>query len=253
MTNQKLYPADYLQAQLEIISGHVEKPVTGYMIGGCAMSIQSLKRATKDVDLVFSDNANLDAFIAALAKAGYKKQSRLTEDYEDLKTEGIYENKDGMRVDVFLQKVCGNLVLSKTMQERATQKVNYAQLTLFLASKEDILLFKGITQRQKDIDDMIMIIESGADWQVVLEECKSQRRKVAFEGALLDKLREIAARGYNIPILRELEKRNKENLVRDALDMRLAQGKTFEQAREELRKMKFSTKQIDKAFAELKK
>jgi len=253
MTNQKLYPADYLRAQLETISGHVEKPVTGYMIGGCAMSIQGLKRATKDVDLVFSDNANLESFVAALAKAGYERQSVFTAEYEDLKTQGIYENEDGMRVDVFLQKVCGNLGLSKTMQERAAQKVSHKQLTLFLASKEDILLFKGITQRQKDIDDMIRIIESGANWQVVLDECKSQRREVAFEGALLDKLREIAARGYNIPILRELEKRNKENLVRDALDMRLAQGKTFEQASEELRRMKFSAKQIDKAFEELKR
>lgn len=89
-------------------------------------------------------------------------------------------------------------------------------LSVFLASKEDIFLFKGITERSADLDDMRIIVESGLDWDVVFEECLYQSKSSgrlwenALYGNLVD-LREIY--GIRSPIEKKLRRRVETELV----------------------------------------
>ncbi|MDP6155916.1 MAG: hypothetical protein QF682_07245 [Candidatus Thermoplasmatota archaeon] len=41
-------------------------------------------------------------------------------------------------------------------------------------SPEDLFLFKSITERELDLDDMRILVESGVNWDVIFHECQKQ-------------------------------------------------------------------------------
>ena len=49
-----------LENWLVNVSRYVRKPVTIYLIGGCAMSFKGYKAATKDIDMVMLSKADFD-------------------------------------------------------------------------------------------------------------------------------------------------------------------------------------------------
>ena len=78
-----------------------------------------------------------------------------------------------------------------------------------IASKEDVFLFKGITEREADLNDIRLLVESGIDWQVVKEECRYQSdiSGKLWEDALVQNLIDLRTK-YKIksPIEKELSK-----------------------------------------------
>ncbi len=96
------------------------------------------------------------------------------------------------------------------MKLRTTQLWTKGELKLQLASKEDIFLFKGITEREADLDDMRILAESGLDWNIIHQECQNQSTSSGrlWDDALYQKLLDLKEK-YHIesPIEKPLRKR----------------------------------------------
>lgn len=244
---------NYLDAEYKKYSANLERPVTIYLIGGGAMAFRNLKTATKDVDFLVENNADAKSLIKAVEKSGYSPKKSLTPDYEQMLATAILEDKRGFRVDIFTKKVCNKLELTPTMKARATETLEYApNLTIRILANEDIMLLKGVTDRQNDQDDMEAIIrQTRLDWQAILDESDSQHN-TTWESAIYEKLAAIAEKGYRIPILRQLEKRNGKNTIVQAILDRLSNNMPLEDAKAELRSMGFAKKEIDEAWLEHK-
>ena len=75
---------------------------------------------------------------------------------------------------MFLKVVCDGLFLSSGMMERANKIVYGAYLTLYLASFEDIFLFKSVTTRPDDLDDMATLVDPTFNWDAVEKEARAQ-------------------------------------------------------------------------------
>ncbi len=113
-----------------------------------------------------------------------------------MQTYAILENQDGFRWDLFLSKVCNALTLSVEMRKRANSLYQSSSLKVFIASKEDLFLFKGITEREADLDDMRILAQSGLSWEVISQECMSQSQAsgVCWEDALYQNLIDLKAK-----------------------------------------------------------
>ena len=68
------FDAGYIDRELQQIGSRVKKPVSIYLIGGCAMAFRRLKEVTKDIDIVFRDKGDYGDFCDALFGAQYLRQ-----------------------------------------------------------------------------------------------------------------------------------------------------------------------------------
>lgn len=113
------------------------------------------------------------------------------------------------------------------MASRATDFYDKSPLKVKLASKEDIFLFKGITEREADLDDMRLLAESGLNWDVIKQECHYQSTSSGrlWENALLENLTELREK-YKIraPIEKTIEKTVEEKLCEDAITQAIKRG-----------------------------
>ncbi len=143
-----------------------------YVVGGYVMASNGLKTGTKDIDVIVENRAQSEKLINALANSGYYHLpiDSMTKEYRDLSA-AIYENDDGFRWDIFTKIVANKLTLTESMRSRAKLTHNRNKLSLFELSKEDIFLMKGVTDRERDLDDMSLIAKSGVDYKTVFEEC----------------------------------------------------------------------------------
>ena len=102
------------------------------------------------------------------------------------------------------------------MKSRARLAHNKAKLSLFELSKEDIFLMKGVTDRERDLDDMSLIARSGVDYKTVFEECLIQSEMTGrlWETGLYDKCTELEDKyGVNVPIARKLRRVAEEKML----------------------------------------
>ena len=81
MVERKRFGREELFDILGEVSTGLERQVEAYLIGGLAMMHQGLKVATKDVDIVFNDEADERAFEEALGSLGFHRVRQLTEEY----------------------------------------------------------------------------------------------------------------------------------------------------------------------------
>lgn len=85
-------------------------------------------------------------------------------------------------LDVFVKRVLNKLYLSESMVSRAEIPEKFSSHEFFrvqLVSKEDIFLFKTVTsmERVRDIEDLIALVETGLDYEVIIQELKNQLSK----------------------------------------------------------------------------
>jgi len=231
MTQRRAFNKNYLQQEFDRLNAKT-KSTTLYLIGGGAMAFYGLKDATKDIDIILTNSEQQSNLQNALAALGYKKpaQAFITKTYYKMQTNAIMENTDGFRWDLFINKVCNSLMLSEGIKQRAKPLYKGSNLTVLIASKEDIFLFKGITEREADLDDMRILAESGLDWKLISKECQTQSAAagVPWEMALSQNLKDLNER-YHIysPIAKELRmvaEEKLEKLSRETLLKEIASG-----------------------------
>lgn len=160
---RKTFGRQELDAALGAIADRLTRPVTCHLIGGCAMTFRGQKVATKDIDLVVLGSDDLEALVAAMKTAGFISIPDPGDEYRELGAMITMEDPSGMRFDLFEQVVSRKLAFSPSMQRRSTEETTFGTLTLRLASAEDIFLFKGVTDRPDDLDDMSVLAAGGLD------------------------------------------------------------------------------------------
>jgi hypothetical protein len=107
--------------------------------------------------------------------------------------------------DIFERRVCRALELTEGMKSRARIHKTYANLDVYLMSPEDVFLFKGITEREVDLDDMHILAEVGIRWKTVEHECLAQTRSGHSAYLLRTKLMELKDKfGINSLIIKTL-------------------------------------------------
>jgi hypothetical protein len=229
MTKRRSFDRDYLKKEFDKLDSTAKKGIGLYLIGGGAMAFYGLKVATKDIDIILTNQEDLNSLQAALGSMGYKEPNPLviTRPYNEMQTSAILENKDGFRWDLFLTKVCGKLTLSAKMQRRATSLYQGNELKVLIASKEDLFLFKAITTRDADLDDTRILAQSGLNWETIAQECKSQSKRtgVCWEDALAQNLQDLKAEyGIEAPIEKVLRKTAEGKIIEAALLGQIEKG-----------------------------
>lgn len=164
----------YIEDEFTRTGNRLDEPLTVYLIGGGALAFRDLKDATKDIDVVVKDVEGLTRLEEALRQLDYEPVRDSGEEYEALGATVILENNDGCRVDIFNQQVVGKLIFSSGMRARSQQLVSRGNLIVRTASLEDMFLFKSVAGRAGDIDDMNTLVQSGLDFDTVLDELQRQ-------------------------------------------------------------------------------
>jgi len=156
-----------------------------YAIGGTAMMFHGLKRATLDIDLVFSNKEDRNIFTETAKSIGVK----------EMDSQIVYGRRDNVpevlklgncRIDLFLFKVI-TTDFSESMQKRAEQIHEFGgNLIVRIADVHDLIIMKSVTLREKDEDDIESAIKnSKIDWNIIVEEAQNQL-KLGNERTLLD-------------------------------------------------------------------
>jgi hypothetical protein len=229
MAQRRSFDKNYLNREFDKINATTKQPIALYLIGGGAMAFYGLKAATKDIDIILTIRGDLKNLQTALIDIGYKEpnQAVITRAYNKMQTNALLENHDGFRWDLFLKAVCNALTLSGEMKKRATTLYQGNRLKVLIASKEDLFLFKGITEREADLDDMRILAQSGLKWETISQECKSQSENsgVCWEDALYQNLVDLKAR-YSIesPIEKSLRKTAERKIIETTLINQIRKG-----------------------------
>jgi len=190
------------------------RPIAVYLIGGGAMALRGEKDATKDLDLVLDSQDDADELKKALERIGFTVDARRPDECRALVDAAILSKPAGLRADIFVGKVCDRLRFSEGMKSRAVLVGELGKVTLFMCSREDIFLLKSVTERTRDLDDMMSLFRRGLSRDTILGECDLQsalagfRESQVWEAFLLVKIEEMEDRyGISIPWKRTLKSR----------------------------------------------
>ena len=229
MTQRRSYDRNYLKQEFDKLNATTKQPLTLYLVGGGAMAFYGLKDATKDIDIILTNKNDPNNLQTTLETIGYQKPNPnlITKAYENMQTSVILENQDGFRWDLFLNKVCNAFTLSNEMKKRTKPIYTGNRLKVRIASKEDLFLFKGITERDADIDDMAILAQSGLDWNSISQECKNQSEAsgICWEDALYQNLMDLKAK-YSIqsPIEKTLRQTAEQKIIETTLLRQIEKG-----------------------------
>ncbi len=202
------FDAGYIDAELSKIGVRLRKQARIFLIGGCAMSFRGLKESTKDVDIVFQSRKDYNAFCEALFGAQYFEPVAIHFEHELLEASRMFENKDGFHLDLFVNRVCRKLALSRGMASRAEFFKKVGLLEVFLVAPVDVFLFKSVASegRTRDLSDM-RVLYPLADWAVFKEELFSQEMSPDLVGLVVRRLEAFRlAYGLDVPVLKDLKK-----------------------------------------------
>lgn len=177
------------------------------------MAFRGEKAATKDVDLIVETTEDAEELGRAFHKLGFDINIQPPTECKSLVDARILTESRGMRVDIFVKIVCGKLVLSEGMRSRSDFHASMGNIALFICSREDIFLLKSVTERSRDLDDMVVLYRKGVNKQTLMNECEAQGKHddIAngriWEVFLSEKIEEMEeAYGISVPWKRELRK-----------------------------------------------
>ncbi len=206
---------DYIYKELKKLDGALEEQLRIYLIGGGNMSLLGLKNATRDIDVILNKEEELAILKNALLRCGYEEKYLPL--YEKMGSRLVMENDDGFRWDVFVKVVCHGLILSPNMMNRCKEmQLDFKNLKLFLLSKEDVFLFKSITERERDLEDMHILYLQGLNFEIIEEEIKwqSENSSIAWVAYLYQGLRKLREEyGIVVPNMKEIEKMAEEDIA----------------------------------------
>ncbi len=206
MPKRQKFNEKHLDEALNEVSENLSHSVEGFLLGGLAMIKHEAKLSTKDVDIVFSEPDTARKFIEAAKKTGFRAMTDLPEEYVSLETMNVLTREDETRFDVFYKKVCGCLEYTQEMRERAKAIQYDENLKIYVSSIEDIFLFKAITDREADLDDMATLALAQIDWNSIEQEARNQKNAWMWIGKLWGRLLDLREKhGVVSPLLTRLK------------------------------------------------
>ena len=170
-----MFTKSELESLLVNVGKKVKKPISIYMIGGCALSFKGIKDRTKDIDIIVASQEDFDTFDESMRENGFQLMTeRETEFY--LTALAVYMKEDS-RIDVFLKQVGKMLFLTEGMIRRSRKYKTYNKLEVYLVSNEDIFLFKMMTSREGDLADCDKIMQGEIDYNILYNEIVEQSKE----------------------------------------------------------------------------
>jgi len=174
-----------MDSVFERISKNLKKEVTVYHIGGNAMCWHGLKDTTKDADLVLTSESEANSLKHALSNSGFLEVEVVSlPGYEHMNQYAVFDeiaetplNQEfapGLRIELFLNQICGGFEFSRGMRSRCRKTKDRGLLKEYFCSAEDIFLFKSITGRERDLTDMQIIAKPGLEWDTLADEFSGQ-------------------------------------------------------------------------------
>lgn len=169
----------------KLISKNIKEDVTAFAFGGTAMMFYGYKNTTKDIDIIFKNEKDQMAFINAITKLGYEKRSLkgvYTDEKQKQKGKPVMYTRGDERFDIFLIKIFGTK-LTEEMEKKIFARHDFmnkdAALIMNVLSKEDIILLKAVTERERDFDDILTIIEKekNIDWEYIIDNAIEQKKQ----------------------------------------------------------------------------
>jgi len=168
---------------LKLIADYLEENIQCVAIGGTAMMFSQYKTTTKDIDIVFKTKNERKIFVKAIEKLGYKEQTIGTV-YDNKRKQ--HEGKPTMysrgeeRFDLFIENVFGYKI--EFDQEKIIQKIDFIgkkELSILILPKEELVLLKAITGREKDYEDIetILEIEKNVNWNKITKNAIKEKEK----------------------------------------------------------------------------
>ena len=206
MSREPTFESTAIRRQFSELATLINDDLTVYLIGGGALTLEELKNATKDIDLIVRRESELKQLWSVLTSAGYEPQEDLAEEYDELEAAFILE-KDRRRFDVFHEQVAGVIYLSDSMISRSRYLFDEDGLSVRMVSLDDIFLFKAVANREDDVEDMVRIAQTGIDDDVIVEEIMTQLNLLGsddFIGAMKKKLERLEDQGFVFDIHREV-------------------------------------------------
>src|SRR3989338_1193816 len=172
------FTKEELEALLAEISSKITQPLKVYLIGGCNMALQGIKGTKKDIDIVVKSRKEFAEVLAALETVGFREMGEnISPEYKRMFPSTIVEMEGKPRVDIFTGIVCNAMALSSRMMEKSIEK-KYGNLSVNFVRPEDIILFKAITGREGDFDDIAAIIRGlETDWTSFIDELEWQQEQ----------------------------------------------------------------------------
>ena len=162
-----------------IIGKELKQRVVCYVIGGSAMMFYGAKVNTKDVDLVFLEESELESVKKALYNMGFdEKQSvvKIFRRYEKARNTPVMMIGRENRFDLFLREII-TMKMSENIVERAKQVHEFDNFIVKVIAPEDIFLLKSATEREKDRADALSLIQRfKLDWKIIVEESMHQTK-----------------------------------------------------------------------------
>ncbi|MEA1904747.1 MAG: DUF6036 family nucleotidyltransferase [Candidatus Hadarchaeota archaeon] len=196
-----------MEEMLREIDSRLERKVTLFTIGGTAMIFRGQKDDTQDVDFIALDEEGLKIMGEALNEMGFIRPP----------IGRSFEHPDGRRIEVDVGGFSG-VPLTERMLKRvgAAPLEGLDKLELLLASNEDLILFKSMGERKKDVEDVASILSKTEkiEWRTILDEVKELTQESAtrgeptlYPGFVAVKLREVKGLygGVDEKIIREFE------------------------------------------------
>lgn len=164
---------------MNLLSSNLDEDVDLYILGGEAMRIRGLKRATKDIDVLVEDRRTFTYIVKALHTLGYKDATEGENSQADkrLNPSGIFIKNASPRVDIFVKRIMNTFTLTESMKTRSSSQ-EIGLLRLHIIGNEDLFLLKSITEREGDLYDMAQLAKVGGfNWIIVLQELYNQERE----------------------------------------------------------------------------
>ena len=161
---------EYITRELNRVDEVLTEKLSIYLLGGAVMAMNGLKPGTKDIDVIVKDKRCHRILVRSLEKCDYYSlQSQdLCVPYRDLSAIAL-QNIEGFRWEIFIKYVAKKLALTDGMELRAGKIYSGKKLTVFRLSNEDMFLMKGMTERDRDLEDMALIARSDINYDIVLE------------------------------------------------------------------------------------
>ncbi len=175
------------------IADKLAEPLTVYAIGGTAMMLLGLKENTLDIDLVFLSHQDREVLRKVVNSLSYDEIDA-HKIYGARPDTPIMVSLDSARIDMFTRDILG-VQFSDDMIHRAEQIHQFGNnLIIKPADIHDIIIMKSATQRAKDEQDIIKILQNRkVKWDVLVQEAENQikygnERAILTLGYLLERL-----------------------------------------------------------------
>jgi len=196
---------DYIKNELIQIDKRLKKAIDIYLIGGCAMSYYGIKDATKDIDVLFKNKYDCADFFNAVTELGYETAEQYFPPLLQMEATIFVYKGDEIWVDLFVENVMNAFELSPSIQKRAIKtNLSTKKLNVYCIDPHDIFLFKSITPRERDENDLsLLLTKANINFDFIHEEIKIQLKK--FKGlkeAFNAKMKKLEEKGFHVEYIK---------------------------------------------------